>query len=223
MASDYLMALASMKQYQKTITQVCNKVQLLQRELHFDAIAFRGISGMSIGFPVAQKLSLPPIIIRKSRRNSHGYHMVETFEEFPTAQEQVLRYLIIDDFIASGKTTRAILKETSSFMKGLYETTMCVGILLYLDTPEGKTKEEKQKEVIYCSYKRNVVIPKFFLSPSKRFEEKKLSQLDKLAITTCKKITEERIKEKFTIKRIPKTKPQKVIDLIGIPSANEEV
>lgn len=220
MPSDYLSPLVSMKTYQKTITQVCNKVQLLREKLNFDAIAFRGVSGMSIGFPVAERLSLTPIVVRKSIRNSHGYHIVETFEEIPTAKEQVLRYLIIDDFISTGKTVCAIVKEINIFMKYLHKTRICVGILLYNDTVEGKTREQQQKEVIFYSYNQKITIPKFFLLDSDRSGGKKLSQLDKLALNTLKGKSNEQC-PRFC--RKCKCSTQKTTDLIGFPSYNEEV
>jgi adenine/guanine phosphoribosyltransferase-like PRPP-binding protein len=84
--------------------------------LKFDAIAFTGNSGALVAAPLAIALDKKLILIRKRKDMSHG-----EFIEGNTNS----RYIILDDFIASGCTMSAIIRALR------YATGRCVGIVLY--------------------------------------------------------------------------------------------
>lgn len=71
------------------------------KDLEFDAIAFRGLSGALIAPTVAMRMGKTLIAVRKGEK-SHSSNMVE-------GDRAARRYVIIDDFIASGATVEAIL------------------------------------------------------------------------------------------------------------------
>lgn len=70
----------------------------------FDVIVVCGISGVSVGAPVSIRLRKPLLVVRKAEdRNGHhiggeivGYHHLYRSEP--------VRYLVLDDFIATGRT-----------------------------------------------------------------------------------------------------------------------
>lgn len=68
------------------------------------ALAFRGISGASLAFPMSERLGLPLLHIRKP-----GSHSQFVFEGNLTVD----RYAIVDDFAETGITLRTIVKEVS--------------------------------------------------------------------------------------------------------------
>jgi hypothetical protein len=88
----------------------------------FDAIAFRGLSGSLVAPILALRLKKTLLAVRKGE-DSHSRQMVE-------GDFAAKRYIIVDDFIASGSTVYNIMKEIHSELKGRAE---CVGFLGYRD------------------------------------------------------------------------------------------
>lgn len=75
----------------------------------FDAVAFMGSSGAALAFHLAAKYKIPLIYVRKSGEKSHG-HAIES-----NSKKAVKRYLIVDDFVDSGKTIRTIVKKINKW------------------------------------------------------------------------------------------------------------
>lgn len=98
------------------------RVLELQSQTPFEALAFRGMSGAAVCYPLQFMLGIALLNVRKE-----GMHHGRTVEG--PADRRVERYLIVDDQIDSGATVRAIID-------GLYEHaglshSGCAGILLY--------------------------------------------------------------------------------------------
>lgn len=70
----------------------------------FDAIAVRGVSGLTMGAILAHELHKPLIVVRKDGETRHSDSQVEGAINW----RPLARYLIVDDFIASGETLRQI-------------------------------------------------------------------------------------------------------------------
>jgi adenine/guanine phosphoribosyltransferase-like PRPP-binding protein len=104
-------------EYTKLVGKVARKIAAFRKKHPFDAIAFRGNSGAAFGYPLAVSLKIPPIFLRKRGEDCHSSYEIEG----PSIDIQ--KYIIVDDLIASGKTTEKIVK-------GL-EGAKCVGIFLY--------------------------------------------------------------------------------------------
>ena len=98
------------------------KVSLILRNYDFDAIAFRGMSGALIAPAVALKLDKTLLMVRKPRAgnedDSHSYEHVE-------GDAAARRYVILDDFIATGRTIKAITEEIKRFAP----TAICIGAI----------------------------------------------------------------------------------------------
>lgn len=77
----------------------------------FDALAFQGVSGASVAFPLSFDLGIPIIAVRKKNENSHG-----RFVEGPCG---VKKYAIIDDFICSGDTVLRIIESIQRWDRNL--------------------------------------------------------------------------------------------------------
>ncbi len=78
------------------------------------AIAFRGLSGSMVAPIVAHQLDLNPIGIRKPGESSH---QGSTVSRVDIHGEEVKRYVIVDDFVATGDTIRKIV--TNEATQGL--------------------------------------------------------------------------------------------------------
>lgn len=86
----------------------------------FDAIAFSGMSGALVAPIVADRLGKPFFLIRKKDESPHMEHRVE-------GDYNAKRYIIIDDFICTGKTVGRI----QYWMNHTVEDCKYVGMLSY--------------------------------------------------------------------------------------------
>jgi len=98
------------------LNKLCNRVaQAIQKsKVRFSVIAFRGVSGSLVAPLVAVKLRKKIAVVRKRSARSHADRHVEGYLEG--------NYIIIDDFVESGNTCKAIMRD----MDGT-----CVGIFTY--------------------------------------------------------------------------------------------
>lgn len=106
-------------------------------KLQPDAIAVRGKSGIALAFAISMVSDIPIITVRKPNESSHGTD-VEGAALSSTQEEGVLRYLIVDDFVASGDTALAIANKLDSYLlsrQGLPRSCgpapagQCIGVL----------------------------------------------------------------------------------------------
>lgn len=96
---------------------------------NFDTIAFRGMSGALIAPLVSVILGKPFTMVRKPGEGSHSSCTIEGCTNFKT-------YVIVDDFMATGKTARAI-KEAIDNKLMLEVKPTCIGVLQYLRMKPG--------------------------------------------------------------------------------------
>ena len=92
------------------------------KDLHFEAIAFRGNSGALFAAPLSLALKKPMIMVRKTGVSDHGQFKVE-------GRIHARSYIIVDDFVDSGDTIRAIHRDIEE-INCEYEPE-CVAILTY--------------------------------------------------------------------------------------------
>jgi adenine/guanine phosphoribosyltransferase-like PRPP-binding protein len=119
--TDYLNGIYNNKMFVKMITQAAVVIKDFKKKHPFNAIAFTGTSGAAIAYPLSFLLKVPLICVRKSSKDNHYGSLVEGYTS-------AKRYLIVDDFIETGRTikkiTQAIDRETDKQSK-------LVGIFLY--------------------------------------------------------------------------------------------
>ncbi len=82
------------------------------RRDEFDIIAVQGASGMSLGFPLALKLAVDIVVVRKPGEDNHCGK-----EEITGVPVEGKRVLFVDDFI-SGGTTRARVRHAVERARG---------------------------------------------------------------------------------------------------------
>jgi orotate phosphoribosyltransferase-like protein len=96
--------------------------RLLKFGLHkFDSIAFSGVSGAAYAFPLAYKLGVNLINIRKE----DSAHYPDIFEGYTNSK----KYIIVDDFVETGATLARIQEGVKAYY-GVSKPRL-VGIYLY--------------------------------------------------------------------------------------------
>lgn len=99
---------------------------LLHAASPFDAIAFRGMSGAAVGFPLGMLLDCPMLMVRK-QDGSHSRRKVEG-----AVSREIKRYAIIDDFCDTGKTlNQIVMRVTEAFKARLWRPPVCAGAVFY--------------------------------------------------------------------------------------------
>lgn len=118
--------------YKRLINKIADQMLALKKKTKFGAMAFRGSSGAALAYPLSAQLNIPIICIRKPDDRSHGLSIEGT-------QRNIKKYVIVDDFMESGKTIKAIIeainKKKDYFDEGRAE---CVGIILYTVAQRGE-------------------------------------------------------------------------------------
>lgn len=116
--------------YRSTIDATRAELQhLMNPGKLIDAIAFRGSSGCAMGYPLAYLTGISPLYIRKPQEICHGSETAEG------PGKDIRRYVIVDDFISSGATVRAILRAL--------HPAKCAAILLYGSNSAGMCREDR--------------------------------------------------------------------------------
>jgi hypothetical protein len=115
--SDYLHSVLIPEQLDVMICRAQQELECVK----FDSIAFRGLSGALFAPILAFSLHKPVTAIRKPGEGSHSYTPVEG------CVEPGLKYIIVDDFSASGSTIHAIREAIRSVVPDSY----CVAAYYY--------------------------------------------------------------------------------------------
>lgn len=91
-----------------TLRQKLVLAQQVLEDYEFDTFAFMGMSGAFVGPALAVAMDKQMILVRKPGDNSHTFHRVE-------GNKEAQRYIIVDDFTASGDTKRTIIQAVRNF------------------------------------------------------------------------------------------------------------
>jgi hypothetical protein len=112
---DYLQSVLSPGLRAETLRRVADDLV----GVAFDTVAVRGVSGLLIGIPIADRLDKRLCVIRKPAEGTHSHHAVEG--------EPIGRYLILDDFVVSGETVKTIVET----MREKFPSLACAGFYGY--------------------------------------------------------------------------------------------
>lgn len=123
--STYLEDIYHVNSFTDLIKQATNALREFRKQNYFDSIAFSGYSGAAFAYPISYKLKIPLICVRKENESSHyaRYKTSNKVEGFYSAK----KYLILDDFMATGLTIRRILKNIDAKIP----EAKCIAIALW--------------------------------------------------------------------------------------------
>lgn len=94
----------------------------------YDGVVLHGKSGLSIGFATAMLMDLPIIVVRKDGENSHGSD-IESNGNREVRTDRPYRWILLDDFIASGATLKRVADKFGRFLNRRDIESQCVGVL----------------------------------------------------------------------------------------------
>jgi len=100
----YLSSVYDTPLFIKKVNQVARKINAFRKHNQVDAIAFTGHSGSAFAYALSYKLGIPLICIRKKPDKSH-------YSSFYEGRTNVRKYIIVDDFIETGKTLDRIRQD----------------------------------------------------------------------------------------------------------------
>jgi adenine/guanine phosphoribosyltransferase-like PRPP-binding protein len=112
--------------FQAAVEKTIEEAKKLRKETEYDTIAFSGTSGHAMAFILGHALNIPLLLVRKEKDGSHysGYRSTPLEGNFGTR-----RYLVVDDFISSGRTANYIINCINKELP----LADCAAILLYAD------------------------------------------------------------------------------------------
>lgn len=97
---------------------------ITESKIKYDAIAFRGVSGAAVGFPLSYLLKKPIICLRKAG-SSHCPYPYE-------GVVGVKSYIIVDDFVDTGKSIKDIVEMIEGQHRALRrKVPVCKAVVLY--------------------------------------------------------------------------------------------
>lgn len=131
--ASYLSRVFYVEDFRKIIDRAAESLRLFDAQYPFDAIAFCGMSGSALAYPLSYMLKKHLLCVRKPDRTvSHSSHKVEGVINAKT-------YIIVDDCIDSGATVKRIREAVSTAKtwdsdRGNYVNmdTKLIGIYLYM-------------------------------------------------------------------------------------------
>jgi adenine/guanine phosphoribosyltransferase-like PRPP-binding protein len=114
--ADYLYSCLQLQAYQERLP----KAKAILKKYKFDAIAFRGMSGALVAAPLALAIKKTLIMVRKPE-DENARHSTRAVEGDRGAK----RFVMVDDFVASGTTMKTILRAIKKFNP----EAVCIGYL----------------------------------------------------------------------------------------------
>ena len=115
------------------LTANVKKAAYILSKIEFDSLAFMGMSGALSAGPVAVATGKTMIMVRKRETLSHSSRRVE-------GDAAAKFYIIIDDFMSTGETAKAIVREIRSFSPN----AVCLGLLSMRDIGKAEWEEIKR-------------------------------------------------------------------------------
>jgi len=139
--TDYLRKVFDPKKYSWTLKEAQIALRSFSKRHPFDAIAFTGVSGASLAFPLSLTLNKPLICIRKDD-NSHYFRDHFEVKDLQVALGRVegcinpQNYIIVDDCVHHGWTLKRIVEQVGK----VAPNAKLVGIYLFADPRRRNNK-----------------------------------------------------------------------------------
>jgi adenine/guanine phosphoribosyltransferase-like PRPP-binding protein len=123
--TQYLHAAFSPNLFARTVDRTAEVAAKIMQQYPFDTIAFTGVSGAAMAFPLSYKMDIPLLCVRKNSDDSHYSRSSST-----TCLEgnmSVYKYIIVDDTLCTGETVNRIMDS----IHAANALARCVAMILY--------------------------------------------------------------------------------------------
>lgn len=108
-----------------TTAKIVKALKEFDKEVPFDAIAFRGMSGAMLAGILSYRLKKDLLLVRKPEDSTHSPYKVE-------GNHGAEKYVIVDDIVSSGATVKNIVQSIYKEC-GQSRAPKIVGIMMYLE------------------------------------------------------------------------------------------
>jgi adenine/guanine phosphoribosyltransferase-like PRPP-binding protein len=144
------------KKLQEVIRESSATIAALKKKLKFQALAFSGSSGACVAFHAGIEHNIPFIYVRKTGEKSHGKKIESNLTGIAR------KYLIVDDFVASGNTVKHIITGIQEYaVKRQTYIPKCAGLFCFVELPgKSYTREFAEGKTLFSlkSYTRENMI-----------------------------------------------------------------
>lgn len=134
--AEYLVEIFKPKMFKPLMDRAIRTIQNFEKDNPFDGIAFSGVSGAALAFPISLLTGKHLICVRKER-SSHSDKRV-------LGLMNAQRYIIVDDQIDSGETLFRIRKE----MAIAIPEAKLIGVFIWGYIQPGWAKDHKDFPII---------------------------------------------------------------------------
>ena len=146
--SSYLSyAFHSPERYKENLDIAVSRVQRIQEKYKFQAIAFTGVSGSALAFPISYMTGIPLICIRKPKIKSHSHAIAGV--EMSASTNSIRKYAVIDDVIDTGDTFNKIKKAVRQKFKDLGMRPPKCSVVMCMSVYEPVWKQVPVKSLLY--------------------------------------------------------------------------
>jgi adenine/guanine phosphoribosyltransferase-like PRPP-binding protein len=125
MQTSYLQHVFDQGIFCRAVDKTILAAEAIKKKTGFDTIAFSGMSGAAMAFLLSHWMSVPLLCVRKRGDGSH--YVNQTGKILEGNVVDVRKYLIVDDFIASGRTVQNIIDAIEVGNRN----AECIGMLMY--------------------------------------------------------------------------------------------
>jgi adenine/guanine phosphoribosyltransferase-like PRPP-binding protein len=129
--------------FPRTIEKTLAAARVLQVEHGYDTIAFCGMSGAAMAFVLGYELEMPLLCVRKIEDASHFHDMSKS--KVLEGNIDTKKYLIVDDFISSGRTVNYIMDSIQKSIPG----AECVAMLMYAAVSGNSSYQRQDDERVW--------------------------------------------------------------------------
>jgi orotate phosphoribosyltransferase-like protein len=126
-ASGYVAESRDVTAFRAAAKKLAEVLPGLMKELNATVIAVRGKSGVSMAFALLMLADFHIVTVRKPGENSHGDNIEGV--SYDCVDREFSRYIILDDFVGSGATCKAIVDALANEVDG--NDAVCAGIVEY--------------------------------------------------------------------------------------------
>lgn len=132
----------------KSLNRIATETVKIARKVNAELIVVRGLSGILVAAAAGSEYGVPFAIVRKPGESTHASSGLEiSYNDSDCSDDdKYANWIIVDDFISSGATMKAIFEEVENNARRI--KGKCVGIVLYNGSNENSVWDRTESDSI---------------------------------------------------------------------------